>query len=124
MGYVETSGTGASLTWGSTVFSFNTDHRMVLQYNPVAGPVNDTADLFMNGNLELSDTWNSVTAESTTLGTLNFRQAAANAPGVQVDDLNMATTFAEVATFTPVPEPSTAALIGLGLLASFIRRRK
>ena len=99
---------------------------MVLQYNPVSGAVNDTADLYMGGNLELHDTWGSVTAESTTLGTLNFRQASANAPGLQIDDLNMATTFAEVATFTAVPEPTSLSLLGgFGLLAWYnIRRRK
>ena len=123
MGYVETSGTGASLTWGSTVFDFNTDYRMVLQYNPVLGPVNDTADLYMDGNLELSDTWDSGTAEQTVLGTLNLRQASANAAALQVDDLVLATTFAEASV---IPEPTSLSLMGgLGLLAwTCIRRRK
>lgn len=127
MGYVETSGAGASLTWGSTVFNFNQNYRLVLQYNPVAGPLNDTADLYMGGNLELSNTWGSATAESTTLGTLNFRQASGNAPGLQVDDLNMTTTFAEAATFTPapIPEPTSLSLLGgFGLLAWYINRRR
>lgn len=123
MGYVETSGTGASLTWGSTVFNFNQDYRAVLQYNPVAGAVNDTADLYMDGTLELQDTWGSATAEATTLGTLNFRQAAANAPGLHVDDLVLATTFAEASV---IPEPTSLSLLGgFGLLAwTLIRRRK
>jgi hypothetical protein len=124
VGYVETSGTGASLTWGSTVFNFNQAYRLVVQYNPVAGGVNDTADVYMDGNAELHDTWNSITAESTTLGTLNFRQAAGNAPGLKVDDLNLTTTFAEAATYTAVPEPTSLSLLaGFGLLACFLRRR-
>jgi hypothetical protein len=125
VGYVETSGTGASLTWGPTEYSFNTDHSIVLQYNPVTGTVNDTADLYVDGTLELSDTWGSQSAESTTLGTLNLRQGAANAPGLHVDNLILATTFAEAYAFTQVPEPTTLSLLGgFGLLALLISRRR
>jgi hypothetical protein len=137
LGYLETSGTGGSLTWGTTVLNFNQDYRMVLAYNVVAGPVNDTADLYVNptdrivqGNNTpyLSDTWNSVTAETATLGAINLRQGtAANAPTLSIDELGVTTTFAEAATFTPapIPEPASLSLLGgFGLLAWYISRRR
>jgi len=133
LGYVETSGTGASLTWGTQVLNFGQDYRMVLAYNVVAGAVDDTANLYVdptdnlvegNNTAYLSDTWNSVTAETTTMGAINLRQGTlANAPTLSIDNLGVATTFAEVAA---VPEPSSVSLLGgFGLLAwQMIRRRK
>lgn len=136
LGYVETSGTGASLTWGTEELSFNQDYRIVLAYNVVAGPLNDTANFYVNpsdtlveanNTPYLSDTWNSVSAEVAALGAINLRQGtAANAPTLALDDLGVATTFAEAATFTPVPEPTSLSILGgFGLLACYlIRRRK
>jgi hypothetical protein len=136
LGYVETSGTGASLTWGTQVLNFGQDYRMVLAYNVVAGAVNDTANLYVdptdnlvegNNTAYLSDTWNSATGETATMGAINLRQGtAANAATLSIDNLGVTTTFAEAATFTPVPEPSSLSLLGgFGLLAwQMIRRRK
>jgi trimeric autotransporter adhesin len=136
LGYVETSGTGATLTWGTQVLNFNQDYRMVLGYNVVAGTVNDTANLYVdptdssvegNNTPYLTDTWGSVSAEVNTFGAINLRQGnAANAPTLSIDDLGVATTFTEAAVFTPIPEPSTVSLLGaFGLLAwHIVRRRK
>ena len=131
LGYVETSGTGASLTWGTTVLNLNQDYRVVVAYNVVAGGVNDTANVYVdpvdyalegNNTPYLSDSWNSVTAETITLGAINLRQGtAASAPTLALDDLVVGTAMSDMQV---IPEPSSAALLGLGLLAcSFIRRR-
>jgi trimeric autotransporter adhesin len=135
LGYVETSGTGASLTWGTQVLNFNQDYRMVLSYNVVAGGVNDTADLYVNptdnlvqGNNTpyLHDTWDSATAETVTLGAVNLRQGtAANAPTLSLDNLDVTTTFTEAATFTSVPEPTSLSILGaFALLSWHIGRRR
>jgi trimeric autotransporter adhesin len=137
MGYVETSGTGASLTWGTEVLNFNQDYRMVLAYNVVAGPTDDTADLYVgsgftdllvqgNNTAYLSDTWNSATGEQSSLGAINLRQGSATAAAtLSVDDLGVATTFAEAATFTPIPEPTSLSLLsGFVLLAWQLARRR
>lgn len=130
LGYLETSGTGGSLTYGSTVLNFNQDYRVVIAYNVVAGTVNDTASVYVdpidyavqgNNTPYLTDTWNSVTGESASIGAINLRQGnAGNAPTLSVDNLVVATDFSEMV----VPEPSSAALFALGVMAlSVIRRR-
>lgn len=119
LGYLETSGTGTT-TYGTTVLDFNENYRVVLQYNPVAGTVNDTAELFVDGTSYLTDTWTSTTGEQPILGAVNLRQASANAAYLHLDGLVLSTTFAEAM----VPEPSAFALIGLGVagLVAFRRR--
>ena len=120
LGYLETSGTGTT-TYGATMLDFNKNYRVVLQYNPVAGTLNDTAELFVDGTSYLTDTWTSSTAEQPILGAVNLRQAAANAAYLHLDGLVLSTTFAEAM----VPEPSAFALIGLGVAGLLaIRRRK
>ncbi|MEK7707990.1 MAG: PEP-CTERM sorting domain-containing protein [Verrucomicrobiota bacterium] len=131
LGYLETSGTGGVINYGSTVWSFNTDYRAVIAYNAVAGTVNDTASVYVNptdylvqGNnaAEISDLWTTVFSETNKVAAINLRQGGSTtAATLSVDDIFVGTTFADVSA---APEPSSIALVGLGLLAlSFIRRR-
>ena len=46
----------ATLTWGTGVYSFNQDYRLVAGYNSVPGALNDTGDLWMNNTHEVTAT--------------------------------------------------------------------
>lgn len=127
VGLIQTA--SATISWGSGVYSYGQNYRLVVGYNSVTGPLNDTGDVWMNGTQEVAGAvWTpSGNAELTAIGSINLRQGSATAaPALSIDDLNVATTFAEVATFTPVPEPTSLSLLaGFGLLAlAVIRRRK
>jgi PEP-CTERM motif len=140
LGYLEQSGTGGVINYGATVLNFGTSYRVVLAYNDVAGPLNDTASLYVNpsdttteaNNLAYlaNDTWTTTTAESDAIGTLNLRQGATGAASSEtVDNLDGGTSFADAATFhaLPTPEPTSLALMGLGGVAGaffFGRRNK
>lgn len=136
LGWLETAGgAAANPVYGTTDLSFGTDYRVVIAYHAVSGTLNDTGALYVNPFADLvneagntayvTKSWTSTSAENLNVAALNLRQGTAgNAPTLTLDDLNASQTFSEVATFTAVPEPTTAALAGLGLLvAGFIRRR-
>jgi len=133
LGLVDTSGTGSTTTWGTVEFSLNTDYRVVVAQNFIAGATNDTFAVYVNPTdpsveannpAYLTHTWTSATLESTAYAAANLRQGGATtAPGVLVDDVVLSPTFSDV---TQVPEPSSmvlAAIGGLAMLGS-LRRRK
>ncbi len=132
-GLVDTSGTGSTITYGSTVLSLSTDYRVVVAQNFVAGGNNDTFSLYVNptdlsveGNNTpyLTHTWTSATAETGTYAAVNLRQGAAgSAAAVSVDDILVSKTFADV---TAIPEPSSVILVTVGglVLLARIRRRQ
>ncbi len=132
LGYLETSGTGASLTYGSTVLNLNQNYRVVVGYNVVAGGVNDTANVYVNptdyvveGNNTpyLTDSWTSVLAETVTLGAVNLRQGGTTTGAtLSVDDLYIGTTLADMQVI--VPEPTSLCLVMVGAGAALLRRRK
>ncbi len=139
IGYLETAGgTGAVVNYGSTVLNLNTDYRVVVVYNAIAGTLNDTASVYVNPTdttteanntaYIANDAWGSTSPETDAVAALNLRQGSATAaPGLTVDNLNAGTAFGDVATFNPVltPEPSSMALLGMGGVAGafFFRRR-
>lgn len=129
LGYQETSGTGTVVNYGTSVLALNTDYRVAVAYDFVAGTLNDTARVYVDPTSEtelnntpyLSDTWTTATAESAVFGTINLRQGGgASASTLTVDNIAVSAAFADVAQ---VPEPSVFALLGIGGLALFLRRR-
>jgi hypothetical protein len=132
LGYAETSG-GAVPAYGTGVLSFGQDYRVVVAYNKVAGPQNDTASVYVNptdnlveGNntAYVTKGWTSTSQETNIVGTINLRQGSATAAAtLVVDDLALGQSFSDV---TVIPEPQSLAVLGgLGLLAlGIIRRRK
>lgn len=133
LGFLDTSGTGSLTTWGTTELSLNTDYRIVVGQNFIAGPVNNTFAVYVNpsdltieanNTAYLTHTWTSVNAETDTIAAVNLRQGgAANSAAVLVDDILISKTFSDV---TAVPEPSSIALAVLGGLALLgcLKRRK
>ncbi len=131
LGYLETSGTGSSLTWGSTVLNMNQDYRVVVAYNVLAGSTNDSANVYVNptdyavesnNTPYLTDAWTSTLAETVILGAVNLRQGGATTgAALSLDDLYVATTFAEMQV---VPEPTSLCLVMVSVGAGLLRRRK
>jgi hypothetical protein len=128
--YVQASGTGfvlalgtssgtAGLVYGTTVLDFNTSYSLLVRYDFVSGTGNDTGALFINPTA-VDGTGDTAYVAATTTGTdatsiagLNLRQGTnGSAPGVTIDNISVF-----------VPEPSVAALGGLGVLALLRRRR-
>jgi hypothetical protein len=135
LGYMETSGTGSAVTYGSQILNFGQSYRVVVAYNSVAGTLNDTASLYVNpsdtvveanNSPYLTDTWTTASAEPTSVAALNLRQGGSTAaPTLTVDFLSAGDAFSSAAGFSPVPEPSTWALFGAGVIGlGLVVRRK
>jgi hypothetical protein len=116
VGMLAASGTGAIVTYGTTVLNFNQTYDVDIDWNFVAGTQNDTFDVTVDGAAYLTHTWNSTTVnEPNTISAANFRQGSTSAaPTVQADMIVIEHV---------VPEPTSLATIGLGGLALLRRRR-
>ncbi len=115
---VNTNVAGAS--FGSTVFTFGSTHRVVLEYDSIAGTANDTAELFVDptdpilGGGTPYATAAATANDLVTLGAVYLRQGSGG-PALTIDNVVLAT----------VPEPASFVLLGLGTLglAAVSRRR-
>jgi hypothetical protein len=127
LGLVDTAGTGSTVTYGTDALNLNQSYHVSLAWNFVSGLKNDTFSMYVNPSSPVEGsntpymtlTWTSTTVDepAAQLSAINLRQGtASNAPGVIVDNLVVATTFAEV------PEPATLVLLAAG--AAFFRRTR
>lgn len=109
---------GGTTTYGTAVLSLNTNYTITAVWNFIAGTVNDTITLTVNGLASPYHvhTWNSVTAEPTLINSVNLRQGGgAAAPVLVIDNI----------VVTAVPEPSTyAAIFGALALGAVAWRRR
>jgi hypothetical protein len=119
LGLVDTSGTGSTPTYGTSVLDFNTSHTVDVVWNFVGGGTNnDTFTMLVDGSPYLTHTWTSATVEPTAIAAVNFRQGgAASSAIVQVDDLS-------VSSIAAAPEPASMGLLGTALSALCLRRRR
>jgi len=132
LGFLDTSGTGSTTTWGTTSLSLNTGYRVVLAQNFVAGPVNNRFSIYVdptdstieaNNTPYLTHTWTSVNTEPTAYAAVNLRQGtASSAPVLSLDDIAVSQTFADVTVVVPEPSPLVLVLFG-GLLTFALVRR-
>jgi hypothetical protein len=142
--FVKSSGTGyvlglqassSGVVYGTTVLPFNTATRIVTRYDVVSGDQNDVGYIYVNptGTDEntnspyLAATTFAVAENTQTLAAVNLRQGAAgSAPTLTVDDLTVATTFADAVNpgVTVVPEPAGLASLCLISAAGLGRRRR
>ena len=65
-------------------------------------------------------TFNNTTGDLTDTSTLKYENSSTGNNNVQKERLGLQLSF----DYTPVPEPSSTALLGLGGLALILRRRK
>jgi hypothetical protein len=116
IGLVDTSGTGSTITYGTTVLNLNQDYDVDINWTVVPGLINDTFALTVDGSSYLNHTWTSTSvAEPANISAANLRQgAAANSATVQVDDYFVEGT---------VPEPASLGLLA-GCAVFTLRRRK
>lgn len=135
-------GSGGTVSYGTGTLTLGTSYQVILKQNFVAGTLNDTFTFYTNPTDRTTEANNTpyaanlayggTSAEATSFGALLLRQGtAANAPTLTLDNVGVATTFAEAAAatqplvFAAVPEPATYAWVigGLGALALGMRRR-
>ena len=142
--FVKSSGTGyvlglqassSGVVYGTTVLPFNTATRIVTRYDVVSGDQNDVGYIYVNptGTDEstntpyLAATTFAVAENTQTLSGVNLRQGtASSAPTLTVDDLTVATTFADAVNpgTTVVPEPAGLAVLGIAGVTALGRRRR
>lgn len=116
LGMLATAGGGAVSDFGTTVLNLNQRYHVDINWNFVAGALNDTFDLSVDGSPYVTHTWNGTNSEPATISAVNLRQGSltTGAPNVIVDNVAV-----EV-----VPEPGTLMLLLIGVAVVALRRNK
>jgi hypothetical protein len=123
--------TATNAVYAPGTLSLNTTYFLVGSYEFVAGSANDIASLWINPDSSTFDTLPSPSATITSTnsggdisGISGFLLRGANgSPAGLMDELRIGTDWADV---TPVPEPSTYAMLALAgvALAGYAARRR
>ncbi len=116
LGMLATGGGGGVADFGSTVLNLNQKYHVDINWNFVAGALNDTFAISVDGSAYANHTWNSTSAEPANISAVNLRQGSltTGAPNVIVDNVAV-----EV-----VPEPGTLMLLVMGVAVAALRRSK
>ncbi len=124
LGLAESTTTGSvANVFGTTPIALSTTVRIVQSYDLGTGearvwlnPIDETSPFLADATF---------TPNATGIGSFNFRINNNSDGNKLIDNLSVATTFAEALTFTAIPEPTSALLlIGAVFGLSFNRRRK
>lgn len=116
LGLVDTSGTGSTTTWGTTVLSLSTSYHVDVDWMFVPGATNDTFAVSVDNAPYLAHTWTSATSEPAQISAVNFRQGSAS---------NAATLSADNLVVAVIPEPSALLLATMiGVFGLLCRRPK
>ena len=119
----------ATAVYGSSVLSFNQSYQVVVAWDFVTGPSNDTFSLFVNPNSTDRATLSAYVVSAAfasgepaaQVSAINFRQGNTSvAPSVRVSTLAAGSTLADVGV---VPAPGALALLGVAGLVGPRRRR-
>ncbi len=135
--YAKSSGTGfvfgirannGAIGWGSQVLTFNTDHQVVVAWDFIAGPENDTCALYVDpSSTERSALSayataafnNALNEPASQVAAINLRQGDSGSPTVLVSTLAAGSTLEDVGV---VPSPGALALFSTAGL--MVRRRR
>jgi hypothetical protein len=127
-------GTGMTQTAASRVFDGNNTYTpgstlfVVVSYTFGPNANDDVARLYVNpipGSLESANTpvvntTGNADVANNQISSFYLRNNSVEPEGLIIDDVRVGTAWADV---TPVPEPTTAALAGLGAVLLFVGRR-
>jgi hypothetical protein len=119
LGITNSSGSGSAAVWWGSDLVINTDYQVVVEYDRSAGTSQLWLDPVSIASTSITD---GTTSGSSRSSMVLYNRTNVNLGSYSIDDLVVATTFAEVA----VPEPSLFALLASlpAFMLVIIRRRR
>ena len=110
----------AQASWGTTL-DYDTVYRAIIGYDRDSG----IANLWIDATQESDTSIVTTTSDSNNVEGFYFRESSSTVNETTVvDDLVVGTTFADVVTFSSVPEPSRLLVLGIVGFAGLARRRR